>query len=355
MPGRSMTTPTKTRPGGSSPRRRENRKNNEMTARAAESNGVAGGSHPPPARPGAAEASGRRLRRTAPRRRPRARPDRRGQAGRAPGESPGRSRSRGPPRPTWRSWRPRSRRATTSSLSRSGPASVTRGESVSCCSGQGAARPRRVHGLGRDVAAHSAVESARAYMRVARNGAIVEEGSKRQFASGLTLADVLKRLAKPRAKGTAGECGRADTSTNSSRPDRAGRRGPMPWTVRPRRPPRTPPTRRVPRIAPTRPRRPRPAGRPPMRMRIAVETKMAQMVGVPSGPTAGPGATRRPSPLGTMTRPRPRIPMRRRSPRSNSMMSSGWRAARSGRSSRTRRPSTARHCCGAAPGPRSSG
>ena len=63
------------------------------------------------------------------------------------------------------------------------------------------------------------VESARAYMRVARNGAIVEEGSKRQFATGLTLTDVLKRLAKPRAKKTASEGGGADTSTNSARPE----------------------------------------------------------------------------------------------------------------------------------------
>ena len=49
MPSRSMTTPTKTRPGGSRPRRRDNRKNNEMTAKATESNGVAGGTHLPPA------------------------------------------------------------------------------------------------------------------------------------------------------------------------------------------------------------------------------------------------------------------------------------------------------------------
>jgi hypothetical protein len=56
-------------------------------------------------------------------------------------------------------------------------------------------------------------------MRVARTGAIVEEGSKRQFATGLTLTDVLKRLAKPRARRTAREGGGADASTKSARPE----------------------------------------------------------------------------------------------------------------------------------------
>ena len=68
-------------------------------------------------------------------------------------------------------------------------------------------------------------ETARAYMRVARNGAIVEEGSKRQFATGLTLTDVLKRLAKPRAKKTASEGGGADTSTSSTRSSSNGQAG----------------------------------------------------------------------------------------------------------------------------------
>jgi hypothetical protein len=69
------------------------------------------------------------------------------------------------------------------------------------------------------------VESARAYMRVARNGAIVEEGSKRQFATGLTLTKVLKRLVKPRAKKTASEGGGADTSTSSTRSTSNGQAG----------------------------------------------------------------------------------------------------------------------------------
>ena len=68
-------------------------------------------------------------------------------------------------------------------------------------------------------------ETARAYMRVARNGAIVEEGSKRQFATGLTLTEVLKRLVKPRVKKTASEGGGADTSTSSTRSTSGGQAG----------------------------------------------------------------------------------------------------------------------------------
>ena len=196
--------------------------------------------------------------------------------------------------------------------------------------------------------------TARDYVHIAENWATIEPliDPKRRPAAVLNLSikAILRYLAKPRAGRDTGE---SDTKAASSRsePDEQTEADP---DVDPAK--ATAENTADAADAEDRPDRSEAAGgRPPMRMRIVVETKMAQMVDAPSGPTAGPGATGRPSPLGTMTRPRPKIPMRRRSPRSNSMTSGGWRAARSGGGSRTRRPSTARHCCGATPGPRSSG
>jgi hypothetical protein len=214
-----MTSPTKARCGGASPRRRENGKNNDMTASAAESNGVAGGSHPPPAR----ARGGRSLGPTTPSNGTARRTKRKAGSSRA-----------STPRPRRKSRTVEESRASTPDLAEL-EAQIKENHDLFLVSFRSSlGHALRVGQLLLQVKEHLghgpftgwvgsrcpfSVESARAYMRVARNLASVEEGSKRQFATGLTLTDVLKRLVKPRAKKTATESGGADTSTKSAHPE----------------------------------------------------------------------------------------------------------------------------------------
>ena len=215
MPSRSKTSPTKTRSGGSSPRRR---KDNDMTARAAESNGGDGGSDPPPAR----AQGGRNF----------------GPMTQSDGITRGTKGKAGSSRPSKPSLRRKSRTVESrASMPDLGSFEAQIEESHNQFLASFSSRLRHALRMGQlllqvkerlgrspftdwvESRYPYSVASARRYMRVARNVAVVDEVSKRQFATGLTLTDVLKRLAKPRAKKTASEGGGADTSTKSALPE----------------------------------------------------------------------------------------------------------------------------------------
>ena len=67
--------------------------------------------------------------------------------------------------------------------------------------------------------------TANGYMRIARHGAILDEDAKHQSAGDMTLAAALRRLSKPRVKGTADENSGTNTSTSSTRSTSGGRAG----------------------------------------------------------------------------------------------------------------------------------
>jgi hypothetical protein len=198
----------------------------KLTARAVESNGVAGGSHPPPAR----DRDGRSLGPTTPSNGSTHRTKSRAGSSRASTPSPRRKartvEESGASTPDLAALEAQiaevhsqflaSFRTSLGHARRVGQLLLTAKEQL----GHGKFadwldRPRRPF----------ARATANGYMRIARYGAILDEDAKHQSAGDMTLAAALRRLAKPRAKGTADENSGTNTSTSSTRSTSGGQAG----------------------------------------------------------------------------------------------------------------------------------